>query len=619
MAGIKPLFNLSNWASVVPAVKETFSRFPLAMIAMLSATLIALLLIHEIEFADNIFLGRCLASMLYAVVALTSLKLFVDSEKVSKTQHTVAAITIMAVIVIFVWVVFSELTILTYILFSVAVILSLLFSPYINRPSSCASVWYFNYQTGAAVFFAGLAAIILGIGMSLILASIAYLFETKIPDAIYADIWVLSWGILFPIYVLSNISQEFDFEDDNCAFPKGVSFITNYILVPLMFAYMAILYAYFIKIIVQWELPRGNLGWMITTFGSIGITTKLLVYPIRSHGTRLLVLFDKYYYYALIVPVVLLAMAIGVRINDYGVTEQRYAVVLLGVWFSIITLLAIFKKDQFHIKYVPIILAALAFFSTFGPWGAVEVSIYSQTNRFESLLIKHKLLVDGQAVKARDELPFEDRKTLSSIADYLSKTENRQKRIRPWFESLNAQQEKNELTAYRWKGGRKFIELLGVSYTAHWQKNKAVNSFAYKNHFNPYKMLVDVSEFDYIGRGDFSFNLNINAEQEFVLQHKGSQKQITIKRREEIFVFETEPGEIAEFDLARLILELRQQNILQTAANALDNLTITQTSTNGRFKVRLLLERIYGKITKANRVDITSVSFILMLKFNAQQ
>ena len=305
-----------------------------------------------------------------------------------------------------------------------------------NRASDSSSVWYFNYQTSVAIFFAGFATLILGAGLSLIMASTGYLFEIKIPQEAYGDVWVMSWGLLFPVYILANISTEFDFEDDSCDFPKGIRFIANYLLAPIMLAYMLILYAYFLKIIVQWELPRGNLGWMITSFGTIGIITRLLAFPIRTSGTRLLILFDKYYFQALIVPILLLAVAIGVRISQYGITEERYAVVLLGIWFSSVVVLTMMKKDDFHIKYIPMILATLALLASIGPWGAVNVSVLSQTSCFESLLEKHGLLMDDQAVKSKIEIPFAERKRLSSIADYMGESQYRLERIKPWFSSL---------------------------------------------------------------------------------------------------------------------------------------------------------------------------------------
>lgn len=610
-------FNMISWASLAPVVKETFIRFPLPFIFAFCATFIALFLVHDIEIVDEEFIGKSFTSLFYGAVALTSFKLLVESKEWPFAKQAIGTVVIIAIIIIYVWLILDESTPSSYMFFSLAVVISLLFAPYIARPADSSSVWYFNYQTGVAVFFAGFAALILGVGMTLILVSIGYLFEIKIPYKIYSDIWVLSWGVLYPIYILANISSKFDFEEEGCNFPKGVSFITNYLLVPLMFVYMAILYVYFFKIIIQWELPRGNLGWMITIFGTAGITTKLLAYPIRSNGTRLLVLFDRYYYYVLIVPILLLAVAIGVRISNYGMTEQRYAVLLLGVWFSVVTLTVIIKKDLFQIKYVPIILAVLAILASFGPWGAVEVSANSQAGRFKSLLVKHDLLVDGQAVKAKVELSFADRKSISSIADYLSKNEYRLRRIRPLFKTLMSKAEKKEVQACRRKCGKDFVELLGVSYVSRWKKEEAADSFNYNNIFDLNKMLADVSSFDYVGHNSFYLYRKEKAENIFSIDLNGKHEVIKVGYEGGLLTIKTKAGERVVFDLDDFIRGLRKQNITQITQANLDRLTLTKSSAKRRLRARLLFEQIKGKVAEGNEIKITSMRFVLMLKFNS--
>ena len=583
---------------------------------MLFATLISVLMVHDIEIADTELVRKCLISMIYSTVASTAVKLLSESNHWLTIRHSGVAITSIIIILCYVWEVFGEVNEATHTLFSLAVVLSLIFAPYIKRQSDAPSVWYFNYQTGVAVFFAGFAALILGIGLSLSLASIGYLFEIDIPSAAYGDVWVFGFGLLFPVYIFAHISRTFDFEDDSCTFPSGIKFITNYILVPMMFAYMAILYIYFLKIIVQWELPRGNLGWMITTFGSIGIVTKLLAYPIRNTGTRLLVKFDKYYYHALIAPILLLAVAIGVRIKDYGITEQRYAVVLLGVWFSSVALMTIIKKDRFHIKFVPIIFASLAFLAATGPWGVVEVSTISQVGRFEALLSKHNLLENGQAVKTKMEIPFAERKSLSSIADYLSNSEGRFGRIKPWFETLMQQADIKQLSTNPRARSKEIVELLGVDYVNRWQNAKDDNEFDYNNLFDLSAVLADVSEFDYIGRANLYSYKKDTSRSTFDVPRENRVDHLIVEHNGDLVIVEIRGGEKVEFDLAALIRNLRQHGIMQISIYNMDLLTLTRSSKNGQFKVRLILEQIRGKVLESGKIKINKIEYLVMLKFN---
>lgn len=622
------LFSIKNPANIIPTIRDTFLRFPLPFICALVSTLIALLLVRDINYVSSWSVLRLFSSLVYATIALTSLKLLVESKNWSLTRHLIGVVIITAVIVGYVWAVFVESTPSTYIYFSLAVGLSLLFSAYIKRSGDSASIWYFNYQNAVAVFFAGLSAVIFGLGLSFILVSVAYLFEIKISIEVYRDVWLLSGGSLFSIYILSNIAKEFDYDNESCAFPKGVSFITNYILVPLMFAYMFVLYAYFIKITVQWELPRGNLGWMITSFGTIGIITKLLVYPIRNSGTRLLALFDKYYYYTLIVPILLLAISIGVRINDYGVTEERYGVVLLGVWFSSVILLTFVKKDRFHIKYVPMILAVLAILASFGPWGAVEVSLSSQTSRLESLLTKHNLMLNGQAIKTKVELSFEDRKTLSSMTDYFTAERYRQKRIRPLFETLIAEalSKETDCCKYRYSLNHKdFIELLGLNYVYGGQSEDYANYINYEKNTHLNDRFHDVSGFDYAGTIFLSRDRKNRIEHEPHTYLISEHESITVELDHKFLIVRSESGDTAEFDLSGHMLELKKQGVGKIDSadyNTIESadykkLSLTKNSVKGSFKARILLQRIRGEVIKGNAIYITEVEGVLMLKLTA--
>lgn len=626
------IFSLKNLSNIIPALKSTVLRFPLPLFCVISATVIVLLLFHDSEYIKSVFeetfIFKSLASLVYGAIALTSLKLFAESKNWSVVSYLVGAAVTTMVIIGYVWAIIVDVSASTYVFFSIAVILSLMFAPYIKRSSDSASIWYFNYQTGVAIFFAGLASTILGIGLSLIVVSVEYLFEIEIPDKIFGDVWIFSWGILFSIYLLSSLAREFDYEDESCGFPKGVSFITNYILVPLMFAYMFILYAYFIKITVQWELPRGNLGWMITIFGSVGIITKLLAYPIRNQGTRLLALFDKYYYYALIVPILLLVIALGVRINDYGITEPRYGVALLGVWFSSVILLTFIKKENVNIKHVPMILATLAILASFGPWGAANVSLNSQANLFEKILTKHQLLVNGQVIKSTTELPLEDRKTLSSIADYLSQRDKEKNRIKPLFKTLLAEAGSKDGTSPPLKWGKDYLNLMGVIYINRVYSDPNSDHFTYTIKTYTEHIMVDTSGFDFVGHDTFYLHGDNTTTSEFKMHYGDKHEVVTVEFDGQFFIVKTEAGDTVKLDLSILILELRKEGSkisvvdtekkrsgrIQLKLEHMNKLILTQRSKEGSFKIRLLLEEVRGKITGDSDVKITNIKYVLMFE-----
>lgn len=614
------LFKLESWAKALPDIKTVFYRFPVALLFSLSAVIVSILLIHDVDFIDKDDVPFFYFIMSFGVVSQISFKLFVESDGWSAKKTSIGSVVVIAVTIFYAIALIDNSAFASTLFFALALGLSFLFSPYIKRASNENSVWYFNYQTGVAMFFGAISAIVFGGGLSLVVLSVGYLFEVEVPDEIYGDIWVVAWGLLFVVYVLSNLSREYDFKDEGCDFPKGISFIANYILSPLMFVYMAVLYIYVFKILMQWELPKGNLGWMISSFGIIGVITKLVSFPIRHKGTWLMALFDRYFYYALIVPVLMLFVAIFIRINDYGVTEQRYAVVLLGVWLLGIIFAATFLKNRFNIKYVPMSLAVLALLASYGPWSAVNVSVNSQLSRFDSLLIKNKLLVDDQVVQATQEVSYEDRANLSSIADYLGGNKWRSRQVRPLFESLLKKEENRDVNILHKISGSAYINLLDLDYVSKWdarrnRKTSTTANFSFTNHYNISKVLVDVSGFDFVGRHTFYLYRKNAKYHGFTFKKNNKREKVEVRFNKGVFSISTVGSKKVDFDLSALVDDLRKRSVRNISESNASEMVLNKTSSDGRLKVRIILEQLTGNVTKKEGVKVTNIRYVLMLGF----
>jgi len=205
------------------------------------------------------------------------------------------------------------------------------------------------------------------------------LFDVRIGNDIFSDIFALSATIVGPIYALSFVPKKFDQGDETCHAPIQVGFITNWILAPLVIIYMGILYAYFVKIGVNWEIPKGQLSFMITGFIGIGLATYMISWPQRDTGGKLLQLMMKYFFSAMLIPVVMQAISIGARLDQYGFTEKRYVVAISVLWFAFIAVGFMLKK--LDLKHIPLSLACLLLLASWGPWSARDVSAYSQIGK----------------------------------------------------------------------------------------------------------------------------------------------------------------------------------------------------------------------------------------------
>lgn len=399
-------------------LKGTFKRFPLPVIVSVLATILSILFIHRAHgtHADELakmlaLLGCCFWGGL-AVCLLGEGRQWPITRKVGFSMLLFVVIYLMLALTSSFWIVLAFL--LPSLIIAVAI------APYIgldvDEKKQC------HYNTGLLVHFvfAELSSLILGLGAISILASVNFLFDVKIPGRLYADAWILSSVCFASLYFLSHLESVEQHNREEIYYPKGVEFIVSYLLSPLVLIYTAILYAYVVKILLQGELPKGQLVYMITGYGIVGVATQLFSAPLVERGALMPTLIARYFYPLLWVPVALLSVAITMRVSEYGITEQRYAVLLATVWLAFTAIYMSLSRGR-SLRVVLASLALLLFLASFGPWNAIGVSTRSQKAIFAQLLADNQLLSDkGTAIKAasREAVNFEDVKRLSSVLEY---------------------------------------------------------------------------------------------------------------------------------------------------------------------------------------------------------
>ena len=174
---------------------------------------------------------------------------------------------------------------------------------------------------------------------------------------------------------------------------------------------MVILICYETKIIATLSLPVGWVSYLVLVFAIFGILSFLLVHPIATEkGNLWMRTFNRWFYYLLVPLLGLLFWAILYRIHLYGFTHERYYVLLLSIWLTIVVAYFLIRKQP-KIKFIPISLCITALFSIIGPQSADSVSKNSQLSRFEFYIQKAE----------KGKLNFKQEQDLSSIVDFLEK------------------------------------------------------------------------------------------------------------------------------------------------------------------------------------------------------
>ncbi|MGG5207449.1 DUF4153 domain-containing protein [Chryseobacterium sp. MIQD13] len=257
--------------------------------------------------------------------------------------------------------------------------------------------WQYNKNLFVNIFLTAVFTGVLTGGVELAILAVDKLFDFNFHDNLYIDtFYVLAiFGSCF-IFLLFNETGLSYLEKDG-TYPVILKFFTQFVLIPLLFIYLIILYLYSFKIIINWELPRGWVSYLVLAYSVIGILALLLVYPLKEEKAKSWVkVFSQLFYYTIIPLLVLLFTAIFTRILEYGYTEPRYFVLLLALWLLSVVVYFVFNRKA-SIKFIPVSLFVFGLFSLIFPYlNAFSVAKRSQKNQLVTLLEENKLLVNNK-------------------------------------------------------------------------------------------------------------------------------------------------------------------------------------------------------------------------------
>jgi hypothetical protein len=390
---------LWSWRSWLPDISAAFARFPLAVILAGALTLYKLSVDSPGEAALKL-IGTLAASFLWVV----AVDLFAESHGATRGRRLIACLAGIAAIALLFqlrW----QVWLAEQLLFA-ALVLAIGLAGHLGRGERNAAFWLFNHRLWLAAALALLGAGLFGAGLSIILETLNFLFGLGLPTKWHEHIWTIALGFVAPVSWLAiaprNFTEPVGETEAKEFTTRAVAGLVKFVLVPLLLVYTAILYAYAVKIGLAGTLPRGTLGSTMVGYLLIGAATLLLAYPTRESGGVLVRLFWRYWVWLAAMPVLLLFLAVFTRIRAYGLTEQRYQIVLIGVWALILAGHRIWRGGGLDLRLVPGVLAVLLFLACFGPWGSIGASIFSQKAALAELLRAKGLLVDGKLVARAD-------------------------------------------------------------------------------------------------------------------------------------------------------------------------------------------------------------------------
>ena len=279
---------------------------------------------------------------------------------------------------------------------------------------------YFAGLVKYFLFSALMATVLFGGICLLIFAFQSLIFDFDSKSELYgscAAFCYLVFAVNIFVYYLFYRREE---EDSGKAF----KIIFLYILLPVFFFLIALLYAYFFKALFTLKLPNGQINWFVSFASCFYIFFYFILTEYRELAP--VRFFYKYGAFAFIPLICIQIPAYFIRMNAYGFTGWRFSS-LLFIIFSIITIALTFIKKGRLVKYSILLLAGIIIFASLSPFNIIKTAYNNQLKRMISVLEKYdmydsqnKKLTKYNAEIINQTISDNDRQKLLSSHNYLA-------------------------------------------------------------------------------------------------------------------------------------------------------------------------------------------------------
>ena len=292
--------------------------------------------------------------------------------------------------------------------------------------------WQFSRILLERGVLAAAFSVALFLGLVLALAAADNLFGVDVPPTGYGRLWAVVAFVFSAWFFLGGVPEDVAALEARRDYPAVIRVFAQFILVPLVSAYLVILTLYLGKVVGTWAWPSGWIGYLVSGVAATGIFALLLVHPAgEAGGQRWVVTFTRQFWIAILPSVVMLWLALYQRVHQYGLTEPRYFLIVLSIWLAALAVYYGATRSR-NIAVIPASLAIVALVTLAGPWGGYAMSQASQVGRLRAALTRNGMLGDGTLRRAAREVSAADRTEISGAVRYLVAVHGTDA-IAPWF------------------------------------------------------------------------------------------------------------------------------------------------------------------------------------------
>jgi Domain of unknown function (DUF4153) len=459
-------------------------------------------------------------------------------------------------------------------------------------------------------------------GLALSLVSIEKLFNIDIDGIYYLRLFILLQGVFCTWFFLSKMPDDFAALDVSEEYPIGLKLFSQYVLLPLVSIYLSILYLYEVKILTKFSLPVGWVSNLIIAFSIVGILCFLLLYPFgKKENNAWIGKFSRLFYYLLLPLLLLLFIAIGYRIQQYGFTENRYFVLLTGIWLFGISIYFIWSKKD-NIAIIPISLSILTFLSSIGYIGAFSVGMKSQANRLVDLFARNQ--IEAENTPEDRAIYRKDAVQINGIIDYFAERDEIA-RLYPFFKITEKDSVEN-LSKYDIKP--KLLAKIAVPsvsgyyyYADEEEKDKTENEIiSYKNPFPNEKEdffynNVDIDIFDTRGY-DFMITA-VDKPNNDSLQFRYDNFTLNVYSQDTNRVYLVHKNDIQTIDLTYFIKNATAYKNKKTPTGETGEIpphVWEHRFATANYNAKIIVKQLEARVKNDNDIEVRTYNFALLIK-----
>jgi len=409
----------TSLARIANAAGPTLHRFwvPVALTVAVTTTLI---IATTIDFHSNHDLIRTALALVSGVLTAWCSILFWEREaRQTRVDPQLAgnliAIPAAGLVAALVYAMLGMLNIISlsrYVAISLFLFLAFFVIPHFRKEGSLEMyvVRLFSHAVVCILFSA-----VMYTGLSGITFTISALFGLTVTFTTYVRIWLVMFGVMAPFLFMAGIPKG-TVASDTEDYPKVLKNLVLFVVTPVLAAYTLVLYGYFAKILISRQWPVGLVAHLVLWYSLLSTAVLFFVWPV-SKANKWGNAFSQYFPRAVIPLLLMMFASVGIRIRYYGITENRYYVLALGLWvFGCMVYLTFTSAKRSLV--LPASLALVVILSVFGPWSSFAVSKWSQNRRLEALLTKYGMLEGNVIVPATQAVPLSDRWEIAEILFY---------------------------------------------------------------------------------------------------------------------------------------------------------------------------------------------------------